>query len=73
MTPQALGTSRVVQVGIVVADVEATEKVYSDFQITATDRAGRIIVGPDLSVPGHPEVLVLGDLALTAWSIRMSP
>ncbi|MPZ97965.1 MAG: NAD(P)/FAD-dependent oxidoreductase [Dehalococcoidia bacterium] len=27
------------------------------------DRAGRVIVQPDLSVPGHPEVLVVGDLA----------
>ena len=32
-----------------------------------TDRTGRITVGPDLSVPGHPEVIVLGDLALTPW------
>jgi len=27
------------------------------------DRAGRVPVEPDLSVPGHPEVLVIGDLA----------
>ena len=27
------------------------------------DRAGRIVVGPDLSLPGHPEVLVIGDTA----------
>lgn len=27
------------------------------------DRAGRVIVGPDLTVPGHPEVFVVGDLA----------
>ena len=27
------------------------------------DRAGRVIVGPDLSIPGHPEVFVAGDLA----------
>jgi NADH dehydrogenase len=27
------------------------------------DRAGRIIVQPDLSLPGHPEVFVIGDLA----------
>lgn len=30
------------------------------------DRAGRVQVQPDLSVPGHPEVLVLGDLAALA-------
>ncbi len=28
-----------------------------------TDRAGRIEVAPDLTVPGHPEVFVIGDLA----------
>lgn len=27
------------------------------------DRAGRVIVRPDLSVPDHPEILVIGDLA----------
>jgi NADH dehydrogenase len=29
----------------------------------ATDRVGRVIVGPDLTIPGHPEVFVVGDLA----------
>lgn len=29
----------------------------------AVDRAGRIPVSPDLSVPGHPEIFVVGDLA----------
>jgi len=28
-----------------------------------TDRAGRVRVQPDLSVPGHPEAFVIGDLA----------
>jgi NADH:ubiquinone reductase (H+-translocating) len=28
-----------------------------------TDRAGRVPVAPDLSLPGHPEVFVIGDLA----------
>lgn len=27
------------------------------------DRAGRVFVQPDLSLPGHPEVFVIGDLA----------
>lgn len=27
------------------------------------DRAGRVTVEPDLSVPGHPEIFVVGDLA----------
>lgn len=29
----------------------------------ATDKAGRAMVAPDLSIPGHPEVFVVGDLA----------
>jgi NADH dehydrogenase len=28
-----------------------------------TDRAGRIAVRPDLSLPGHPEVFAIGDMA----------
>ncbi len=32
-----------------------------------TDRAGRVIVGPDLSIPGHPEVFVIGDAAVQPW------
>jgi NADH dehydrogenase len=27
------------------------------------DRVGRVLVQPDLSIPGHPEVFVIGDLA----------
>ncbi|MGH7822683.1 MAG: NAD(P)/FAD-dependent oxidoreductase, partial [Candidatus Binatia bacterium] len=27
------------------------------------DRAGRVIVGADLAIPGHPEVFVVGDMA----------
>jgi NADH dehydrogenase len=30
----------------------------------ALDRAGRVQVNPDLSLPGHPEVFAIGDLAL---------
>jgi len=32
-----------------------------------TDRAGRIVVGADLTVPGHPEILALGDAAVQPW------
>jgi NADH:ubiquinone reductase (H+-translocating) len=32
-----------------------------------TDRAGRILVGPDLTVPGHPEIIALGDAAVQPW------
>ncbi len=27
------------------------------------DQAGRVVVAPDLSLPGHPEIFVIGDLA----------
>eukprot|EP01030_Chromulinospumella_sphaerica_P000081 gene81-84_t len=29
----------------------------------STDRAGRVVVEPDLTLPGHPEISVIGDLA----------
>ncbi len=29
----------------------------------ALDNGGRVIVGPDLTVPGHPDIFVIGDLA----------
>lgn len=32
-----------------------------------TDRSGRIAVGGDMSVPGLPEVFVIGDAAKVAW------
>jgi NADH dehydrogenase len=31
------------------------------------DRAGRVVVAEDLTVPGHPEVQVIGDLAALPW------
>jgi len=33
------------------------------------DRVGRVIVEPDLGVPGHPNIFVVGDLA--SFRIRM--
>ncbi|MHB1167768.1 MAG: NAD(P)/FAD-dependent oxidoreductase [Longimicrobiales bacterium] len=37
------------------------------------DRAGRVIVEEDCSVPGHPEILVLGDLAHIEQDGRQVP
>jgi len=42
-----------------VSAVPITKKLGVDL-----DKAGRIKVNPDLSVPGHPEVFAIGDLAL---------
>jgi NADH dehydrogenase len=32
-----------------------------------TDRSGRILVEPDLTVPGHPEIFAVGDAAVQPW------
>ncbi len=37
------------------------------------DRAGRVMVQPDLALPGHPEVLVVGDLASVTCDGRAVP
>ena len=37
------------------------------------DRAGRVLVAPDLSVPGHPQVFVAGDLASVVQDGRPVP
>jgi NADH dehydrogenase len=34
----------------------------------AADRVGRIIVEPDLTVPGHPEIFAVGDTAHVEWT-----
>ncbi len=39
-------------------------RILSDATDAELDHAGRVIVGPDLSLPGHPEIFVIGDLAL---------
>lgn len=37
------------------------------------DRAGRVKVAPDLSVPGHPEIFVVGDLAFVPGVPGIAP
>ncbi|MGD1937173.1 MAG: NAD(P)/FAD-dependent oxidoreductase [Cyanophyceae cyanobacterium] len=41
----------------------AMGKVLSDRTGVELDRAGRVVVEPDLSVAGHPNIFVVGDLA----------
>jgi NADH dehydrogenase len=38
-------------------------KVLADRAGAPLDRAGRVLVAPDLSIPGHAEIFVIGDLA----------
>src|SRR5579871_779993 len=47
------------------AGVEASPlgKVLAQATGAQLDRAGRVLVQPDLSLPGHPELFVVGDLA----------
>lgn len=35
--------------------------------VVPQDRSGRVIVEPDLSVPGHTDLFVIGDMAAVAW------
>ncbi len=37
------------------------------------DRQGRVMVAPDLSIPGHPEIFVVGDLAVVEQKGKMVP
>lgn len=37
------------------------------------DRAGRVIVQPDLSVPGHPDIFIAGDLASLQYDGKPVP
>ena len=47
------------------AGVEASSlgRSVADATGAEVDRAGRVVVEPDLTVPGHPEVFIAGDLA----------
>jgi NADH dehydrogenase len=48
------------------AGVQATSfgRMVADATGIEPDRAGRIEVGEDLTIPGHPEIFVVGDLAI---------
>lgn len=47
------------------AGVEASplSRMLAESTGSKLDRAGRIVVEPDLTLPGHPEIFVLGDMA----------
>ena len=58
----SIGEERLEAHTIVWAAGVAAESISRDLG-PHLDRAGRVIVNPDLSVPGHPEIFVAGDLA----------
>ena len=51
------------------AGVEVASFVTAVAKATGAEqyRAGRIIVGPDLTIAGHPEIFVVGDAAVQPW------
>jgi len=53
------------------AGVQASpfSKVLAETAGATLDRAGRVDVEPDLSLPGHPEILVIGDQARFAHEL----
>jgi NADH dehydrogenase len=61
--PQRLDTATVVWAAGVRASPLGRKLAEALGPGVEVDRAGRVTVGPDCSVPGHPEVFVLGDLA----------
>lgn len=42
-------------------------RVLAEATAAETDKAGRILVEPDLTIPGHPEIFVVGDAAVQPW------
>jgi len=48
------------------AGVQASSlgKILAEATGAALDRAGRVAVQPDLTLPGHPEIIVIGDMAI---------
>jgi NADH dehydrogenase len=51
------------------AGVQASSfaKAVAAATVAETDKAGRIKVGQDLTIPGHPEIFVIGDAAVQPW------
>jgi len=56
-----IGTRTVIWAAGVTASPLA--RVLADAASAKVDAAGRLLVEPDLTVPGHPEVFVIGDMA----------
>lgn len=48
-------------------------QIVSSATGASLDRQGRVRVGPDLTVPGHPEIFVIGDLAAAEQEGRPLP
>jgi NADH dehydrogenase len=54
---------RMIQAGAIVWAAGVAASSAADWLGADRDRAGRVKVAPDLSVPGHPDIFVIGDTA----------
>lgn len=61
----AIGTERIDAANIIWAAGVQASSIGAMLGVPL-DRAGRVIVNPDLTIPDHPEVFVVGDLAHAA-------
>ena len=53
-----------IQAGVVLWAAGVAASPAAKWLSAESDRAGRVKVGADLSLPGHPEIFVIGDTAL---------
>jgi len=42
-------------------------RTVADAAGAETDKSGRVLVTPELTIPGHPEIFVIGDAAVQPW------
>ena len=64
-TPEVIPTRTVLWGAGVIASSFARK--VAEAAGASTDRVGRVLVEPDLTVPGHPEIFVVGDAAVQPW------
>jgi NADH:ubiquinone reductase (H+-translocating) len=55
-----------IQAGVVLWAAGVAASSAAKWLAAESDRAGRVKVGADLTLPGHPEIFVIGDTALAA-------
>jgi NADH:quinone reductase (non-electrogenic) len=73
---RAGGRSRIAARSVIwAAGVEASPlgRALAESSGAELDRAGRLRVAPDLTLPGHPEVFVVGDMALVQGVPGLAP
>jgi NADH dehydrogenase len=59
-----LATGKIIKAGNIIWAAGVTSSPLTEKLGCELDRGGRVKVAPDLSVPGHPEIFAIGDMAL---------